>query len=62
MQDLVEQLSLPQNLVSYHLRQLREGQLVTERRSAADERAIFYRLDLDVDRMVISEYLRHYRR
>jgi protein-tyrosine-phosphatase len=47
VQDLVEQLSLPQNLVSYHLRQLREGRLVTERRSAADERAIFYRLDLE---------------
>ncbi len=47
VQDLVEQLSLPQNLVSYHLRQLREGQLVTERRSAADERAVFYRLDLE---------------
>lgn len=47
VQDLVEQLHLPQNLVSYHLRQLREGQLVTERRSAADERSIFYRLDLE---------------
>jgi protein-tyrosine-phosphatase len=47
VQDLVEQLSLPQNLVSYHLRQLREGRLVTERRSAADERAIFYQLDLE---------------
>lgn len=47
VQDLVEQLSLPQNLVSYHLRQLREGQLVTERRSAADERAVFYHLDLE---------------
>ena len=47
VQDLVEQLSLPQNLVSYHLRQLREGRLVTERRSAADERAVFYHLDLE---------------
>ena len=47
VQDLVERLSLPQNLVSYHLRQLREGQLVTERRSAADERAVFYHLDLE---------------
>ena len=47
VQDLVEQLSLPQNLVSYHLRQLREGQLVTERRSTADERAVFYHLDLE---------------
>src|SRR5260370_33390531 len=46
VQDLVERLSIPQNLVSYHLRQLREGQLVTERRSAADERAVFYHLDL----------------
>lgn len=47
VQDLVEQLSLQQNLVSYHLRQLREGHLVTERRSAADERAVFYHLDLE---------------
>jgi protein-tyrosine-phosphatase len=47
VQGLVEQLSLPQNLVSYHLRQLREGQLVMERRSAADERAVFYHLDLE---------------
>lgn len=29
VQDLVEQLSLQQNLVSYHLCQLREGHLVT---------------------------------
>jgi protein-tyrosine-phosphatase len=50
VQDLVEQLSLPQNLVSYHLRQLREGQLVTERLSAADERSIYYSLDLDTVR------------
>jgi ArsR family transcriptional regulator, arsenate/arsenite/antimonite-responsive transcriptional repressor / arsenate reductase (thioredoxin) len=47
VQDLAERLSLPQNLVSYHLRQLREGQLVTERRSAADERAVFYHLNLE---------------
>ena len=44
--DLVERLQLPQNLVSYHLKQLRQGHLVTERRSSADERAIFYSLDL----------------
>ncbi len=47
VQNLVERLSLPENLVSYHLRQLREGRLVTERRSAADERAVFYHLDLE---------------
>jgi protein-tyrosine-phosphatase len=44
--DLVERLHLPQNLVSYHLKQLRQGHLVTERRSSADERAVFYTLDL----------------
>ena len=44
--DLVERLRLPQNLVSYHLKQLRQGHLVTERRSSADERAVFYSLDL----------------
>ncbi len=44
--DLVERLRLPQNLISYHLKQLRQGHLVTERRSSADERAVFYSLDL----------------
>jgi ArsR family transcriptional regulator, arsenate/arsenite/antimonite-responsive transcriptional repressor / arsenate reductase (thioredoxin) len=47
VQDLIERLKLPQNLVSYHLRQLREGQLVTERRSSADERSVYYSLDLE---------------
>lgn len=45
--DLVERLNLPQNLVSYHLKQLRQGQLVTERRSSADERSVFYSLDIE---------------
>jgi protein-tyrosine-phosphatase/DNA-binding transcriptional ArsR family regulator len=36
----------PQNLVSYHLRQLREGGLVSMRRSAADGRDTYYVLDL----------------
>jgi len=35
-----------QNLVSYHLGQLRRAQLVTTRRSNADARDTFYRLDL----------------
>jgi protein-tyrosine-phosphatase/DNA-binding transcriptional ArsR family regulator len=47
VQDLVEKLKLPQNLVSYHLKQLRLGLLVTERRSSADERSIFYSLDME---------------
>src|SRR5258705_3024605 len=36
----------PQNLVSYHLGQLRKSDLVTARRSAADGRDTYYRLDL----------------
>jgi ArsR family transcriptional regulator, arsenate/arsenite/antimonite-responsive transcriptional repressor / arsenate reductase (thioredoxin) len=35
-----------QNLVSYHLAQLRRGRLVTERRSSADGRDVYYSLDL----------------
>lgn len=46
-QDLVGKLNLPQNLISYHLKQLRQGHLVTERRSSADERSIFYSLDVE---------------
>ncbi|MET7397996.1 metalloregulator ArsR/SmtB family transcription factor [Dactylosporangium sp. NPDC005572] len=36
----------PQNLVSYHLRQLRDAGLVTARRSSADGRDSYYALDL----------------
>lgn len=36
-----------QNLVSYHLSKLREGRLVTARRSSADRRDAYYTLDLD---------------
>lgn len=47
VQELVQQVEEPPNLVSYHLRRLREQALVTERRSAADGRDIYYSLDLD---------------
>lgn len=47
VQELVTFLQLPQNLVSYHLRQLRAGNLVTERKSSADERSVYYSLDLE---------------
>ncbi|MBZ0291780.1 MAG: ArsR family transcriptional regulator, partial [Anaerolineae bacterium] len=36
--ELVERIDQPLNLVSYHLRQLREAALVTARRSEADGR------------------------
>src|SRR5258708_31941191 len=35
-----------QNLVSYHLGKLRDGRLVSARRSAADRRDTYYGLDL----------------
>lgn len=47
VQELVQTLRQPQNLVSYHLRKLREHALVSERRSAADRRDVYYSLDLD---------------
>src|SRR5262245_39474105 len=37
----------PQNLVSYHLGRLRDGGLVSARRSSADRRDSYYRVDLD---------------
>ncbi len=37
----------PQNLVSYHLRELRSAGLVTSRRSTADGRDAYYAADLD---------------
>ena len=36
----------PQNLVSYHLGKLREGRLVSARRSSADRRDAYYTVDL----------------
>jgi ArsR family transcriptional regulator, arsenate/arsenite/antimonite-responsive transcriptional repressor / arsenate reductase (thioredoxin) len=47
VQELVALLQRPQNLISYHLRLLREGAVVRERRSSADGRDVYYSLDLD---------------
>lgn len=47
VQELVALVGEPPNLVSYHLRQLRDQALVSERRSAADGRDVYYSLDLD---------------
>jgi protein-tyrosine-phosphatase/DNA-binding transcriptional ArsR family regulator len=46
VQELIDILQQPQNLVSYHLKQLRDWRLVVERRSTADARDIYYSLDL----------------
>ena len=55
VQELVTLLQRPQNLVSYHLRLLREGQVVKERRSSADGRDVYYSLDLDYLRTLYLE-------
>jgi ArsR family transcriptional regulator, arsenate/arsenite/antimonite-responsive transcriptional repressor / arsenate reductase (thioredoxin) len=44
--ELTELLGKPQNLVSYHLRELRVAGLVSARRSSADGRDTYYRVDL----------------
>jgi protein-tyrosine-phosphatase/DNA-binding transcriptional ArsR family regulator len=44
--ELTQLVDEPQNLVSYHLRLLRDGGLVTARRSSADGRDSYYAVDL----------------
>lgn len=44
--ELTELLGQPQNAVSYHLGRLRAGGLVSARRSSADGRDSYYRIDL----------------
>jgi ArsR family transcriptional regulator, arsenate/arsenite/antimonite-responsive transcriptional repressor / arsenate reductase (thioredoxin) len=46
VRELMELLDEPQSLVSYHLRQLRAGELVSRRRSSADRRDSYYSVDL----------------
>src|SRR4051794_10428886 len=47
VRELVALLGEPQNVVSYHLRQLRDGGLVSATRSSFDGRDSYYHLDLD---------------
>lgn len=44
--DMVEWLDIPHNALSYHLKYLRELGLVSDHRSSADARDIYYQLDL----------------
>lgn len=46
VRELTTALGEPQNLVSYHLGRLRSGKLVSVRRSSADGRDAYYRVDL----------------
>src|SRR4051812_33239544 len=45
--ELTRLVGQPQNAVSYHLGRLREGGLVSMRRSSADGRDSYYRIELD---------------
>ena len=47
VRELVQLVGHPQNLVSYHLRLLRDADLVSSRRSSFDARDTYYHLDLD---------------
>jgi ArsR family transcriptional regulator, arsenate/arsenite/antimonite-responsive transcriptional repressor / arsenate reductase (thioredoxin) len=47
VRELVTRVGQPQNLVSYHLRMLRRGGLVSATRSSFDGRDSYYHLDLD---------------
>ena len=47
VRELVARVDQPQSLVSYHLRLLRDGGLVTTTRSSFDGRDSYYHLDLD---------------
>jgi ArsR family transcriptional regulator, arsenate/arsenite/antimonite-responsive transcriptional repressor / arsenate reductase (thioredoxin) len=47
VRELTGSLGEPQSLVSYHLGQLRNGGLVTMRRSSADRRDSYYAIDLE---------------
>ena len=47
VRELVDVAGQPQSLISYHLRLLRGGGLVTAHRSSFDARDSYYHLDLD---------------
>ena len=53
--ELVKLVGKPQNLVSYHLRELRQARLVGARRSSADGRDIYYQADLFRCRDLLGE-------
>jgi protein-tyrosine-phosphatase len=53
--ELVELLGRPQNVVSYHLAELRGAGIVSARRSSADGRDVYYRADLLRCRNLLGE-------
>src|SRR5919109_1010800 len=55
VEELVRKIKQPHNLISYHLKRLRLQRLVSERRSTADGRDIYYSLNLDQFRQMYFE-------
>ena len=53
--ELVQLVGKPQNLVSYHLAELRHVGIVRARRSSADGRDVYYRADLFRCRALLSQ-------
>jgi protein-tyrosine-phosphatase len=53
--ELVNLVGKPQNLVSYHLAELRRADIVSARRSSADGRDVYYRADLFRCRDLLGE-------
>src|SRR5688500_4163518 len=53
--ELVQLVGKPQNLVSYHLAELRRAGIVHARRSSADGRDVYYRADLFRCRYLLGE-------
>ena len=53
--ELVQLAGKPQNLVSYHLAELRRAGIVSARRSSADGRDVYYRADLFRCRDLLGE-------
>ena len=53
--ELVRLLGKPQNLVSYHLAELRRFGIVGARRSSADARDVYYKTDLFRCRDLLAE-------
>ena len=53
--EMAGQLGLAQNLISHHLRQLRQAGLVRARRDERDQRWIYYTIDRDMLRRVHRE-------
>ena len=53
--ELVQLVGKPQNLVSYHLAELRRGGVVSARRSSADGRDVYYRAELHRCRELLAD-------